>query len=87
MATYRLYAKCEYCNEGHPLPFAISIDLRIRSGKSVGEIFNGKRLPDDIVSIINNKTQCSNSGNFFIQTDYNNVFFAPTGLINSHQEE
>ncbi len=79
MATYRLYTNCDFCEEGHPFPFAISLEIEYTNKRSVGNIYMGEKPPGDIVSIMRNRIQCSNSGNFFVQNDKNQVYLVPTG--------
>ncbi len=79
MATYRLYANCDFCEEGHPFPFAVSLEIEYTNKRSVGDIYMGNKLPGDIVSIMRNRIQCSESGKFFVQDDKNQVYLVPTG--------
>lgn len=79
MASYRLFSNCDFCEEGHPLPFAVSLEIDSTNNRSVGDIYMGNKLPDDIVSIMRNTIQCSNSGKFFVQDDENQIYLIPTG--------
>jgi len=79
VATYRLYTNCNFCEEGHPFPFAISLEIEYTNMRSVGDIYMGKKPPGDIVSIMRNRIQCSKSGEFFVQNDKNQVYLVPTG--------
>jgi hypothetical protein len=27
VTIFRLFARCEFCDEGHPLPFAVSLEI------------------------------------------------------------
>jgi hypothetical protein len=79
VAVYRLYSQCEFCDQGHPLPFAVSLELRTIKKLSVGETYNGRPVPRDIVNILKNQVECTTSGNFFIQNDLGKVFIVPSG--------
>ena len=77
MVTYRLFVKCEYCEENHPLPFAVSKDDIPPGKKSIAEIYVDKKIPDDISSIISIRVQCPKTGEFFVQKDYKKIFMIP----------
>ncbi len=79
MTSYRLFANCDFCEEGHALPFAVSLDIDSTNNKSVAEIYMGKKIPGDIVSIMSTRIQCSSSGKFFVQGDKNQIYMMPTG--------
>jgi hypothetical protein len=79
MTTYRLFANCNFCEEGHPLPFAVSLQIESVNKRSVGDIYMGQRVPGDIASIMKTQIQCSNSGNIFVQDDVNKIYLIPTG--------
>ncbi len=79
MALYRLYANCDFCEEGHALPFAVSLEIDSTNNKSVAEIYMGNKIPEDIVSIMSTRIQCSSSGKFFVQGDKNQIYMIPTG--------
>ena len=79
MATYRLYANCDFCEEGHPFPFAVSLEIDSANNRSVGDIYKGEKPSGDIVSIMSNRIQCSKSGEFYVQDDKNQVYLVLTG--------
>jgi hypothetical protein len=79
VATYRLFSNCDFCEDGHPFPFAVSLQIESAKKLNVGDIFSGKKLPTDIASIINNRIRCSNSGNHFVQDDVTKIYLIPTG--------
>ncbi len=79
MASYRLFAGCEFCEEGHALPFAVSLEIDSTNNRSIGEIYRGIKLPAEIISIMSNRIQCSSSGKFFVQGDKNQIYLMPTG--------
>jgi hypothetical protein len=81
LATYRIYSKCEYCDDKHPLPFGFSMDRKVPEERSISEIFKEKRLPKSIISIIQNRLECPNTGNELQQSDPNKLFIVPTGII------
>jgi hypothetical protein len=79
VATYRLFSNCDFCKDGHPFPFAVSLQIESTKKMSIGDIFFGKKLPNDIESIISNQIHCSNSGNLFVQDDVTKIYLIPTG--------
>jgi hypothetical protein len=78
VATFRLFARCQFCDEGHPFPFAISLPLESSNNGCVGEIYNGKQTPRDIVNIVKNKVACTSVDKYFVQEDLNQVFLVQT---------
>ena len=70
MVTYRLFVECDYCEEGHPLPSAVSKDNIPPGKKSIAEIYGDTKLPEDVNSIISIQVQCSKTGEYFVQKDY-----------------
>jgi hypothetical protein len=77
VAVYRLFSECVFCDEGHPLPFVVSLDLKTVKKSSVKAIFNGRPVPRDIVDIIKIQIECPTSGNYFIQNDFGKVYLIP----------
>jgi hypothetical protein len=77
LVTYRLFVECNYCEEGHPLPFAVSKDDIPPGKKSVAEIYGDMKLPEDVNSIITIPVQCSKTGEFFVQRDLRKIFLIP----------
>jgi hypothetical protein len=74
MAAYRLIVKCDLCGKTHTLPFAVSLDYVPPDKKSIAEIFGGKKIPDDIVSIKSNQVLCPKKEEYFTQKDDAKVF-------------
>jgi hypothetical protein len=79
VATYRLYTKCDHCNERHPLPFGFSMERTIRGEGNLIEIFENRRPPKSVISIIKNRINCPNTGNELHQADLGKIFLVPTG--------
>jgi hypothetical protein len=77
LVTYRLFVECDYCEENHPLPFAISKENIPPGKKSVAEIYGDKKLPEDVNSIISIPVQCSTIGEYFVQKDLQKIFIIP----------
>lgn len=78
VATFRLFAQCQFCGKGHPFPFAISLSLESSKEVCVGEIYDGKQLPRDIVNIVKNRVACTKVEKYFVQDDLNQVFLVQT---------
>ena len=77
MVTYRIFVQCDYCEENHPLPFAVSKENLPSGKKSIAEIYGDRKLPDDIYSIISISVQCSKTGKNFVQKDLRKIFMIP----------
>jgi len=74
MPTYRLIAECVLCGKKHTLPFAVSLDDVPPDKKSIVEIFGGKKIPDDVVSIKSNQVLCPEKDEYFTQKDDAKIF-------------
>ena len=81
MATYRLYTKCEYCDQRHPLPFGFSMDRLMQEEGCLIDIFKKQKPPKAIISIINNRSTCPNTGKVVHKSDPNRIYIVPTGDI------
>jgi hypothetical protein len=77
MAKYDVYVFCNECSDVHPLGIRIDLEDGPTKKESIGDLFAGKELPADIVTLINNKTVCPNTNKLFTQTDNKQVFIVP----------
>ena len=81
MANYAVHVFCNECNDVHPMGISIERDDGPTDKKSIGDLFAGKELPQDIVNLFNNTTVCPNTGKAFVQKDNNQVFLVPVILL------
>jgi len=79
MAQYQVQFFCDECSEVHPYPISISIDDGPPEKHSIGNLYAGRDLPPEIVSMTGNMTTCPNTGKMTSQADNNQVFLVPTG--------
>lgn len=77
MPQYDIYVFCNECSNVHPMRIRIARDDGPVEKTSIGDLFKGKELPQDIVNMKNNMTICPNTGNAFIQEDNDQVFLVP----------
>jgi len=61
-----------WCGDVHPM--GICIELGPIDKKNIGDTYHGKPLPKNIVDLVNNKTLCPRTGEWFIQGDNNQLF-------------
>jgi len=69
-----IHVFCHECSEPHPTGVVIYRDEEISPTKSVGDIFEDRDMPAEIVIVIGNQFQCPKTGTFFFQRDYRHVF-------------
>ncbi len=77
MANYAVYVFCNECSDVHPMGISIKRDDGPTEKQSIGDLFAGKELPQDIANLINNTTVCPSTGKAFVQEDNNQVFLVP----------
>lgn len=69
-----IHVFCKDCSEPHPTGLVIYRDEEISPKQSVGDAFEGREMPAEIVMVIGNQFQCLRTGKFFVQRDYRQVF-------------
>lgn len=71
---YMIHVICKECSEPHPTAVVIYRDEEISSTQSVGDLYEGRELPAEIVMVIGHPFQCPKTGKYFLQQDYRHVF-------------
>lgn len=74
MAQYDVYVFCNDCGDTHPMDIRISLDDGPVDKDSIGNLYAGKELPLNIVSLENNFVLCPKTKKHYIQKDNNQVF-------------
>ena len=77
MTKYEVYVFCNECSDVHRMGIKIELKDGPTEKTSIGDLYSGKELPQDIVKLSNNKTQCPNTGKMFVQKNNNQVFLVP----------
>ena len=77
MAQYDVYVFCDDCGETHPMDISIGLDDGPAEKASIGDIYKGRDLPQDVVDMIDNYTQCPKTGKMILQKDTDQVFLVP----------
>jgi len=71
---YMIHVFCKECSEPHPTAVVMHRDEEISPTQSVGTVYEGREVPAEIVMVIGNQIRCPNTGKFFLQRDYRQVF-------------
>jgi hypothetical protein len=71
---YDVYAFCDECSQPHPTSIRISRNELLFADQPIGDIHEGRGLPEDIVSMVNNSFQCPTTQQMFRQSDNSRVF-------------
>ena len=71
---YMIHVFCKECSEHHPTGVVIYRDEDTSPKRSVGDIFEGREMPAEIVIVMGNQFQCPKTLQFFLQPDYRQVF-------------
>ena len=77
MADYDVYVFCNECSDVHPMGIRIGLDEGPVNRESIGNVYAGKELPENIANLLSNYIQCPKTGKMFIQKDNNQVFLVP----------
>jgi hypothetical protein len=76
--TYVIHVFCDECSVPHPAGIAIQSEELLSPEQSVGDIYDGREVPPQIVMMLNNSFQCPNTGKMFMQRDNHQVFLVRT---------
>ena len=74
MTKYAVHVFCDECGQPHPGSVHIALDDPNLDGQKVGDIYDGRDLPQEIVNMQNNKYFCPNTERQFVQRDNRQVF-------------
>ena len=76
MAVYEIYAFCD-CGNVHPLGISIDLDDGPPGRQSIGDTYNGKEIPPQLLELHDNSVRCPKTGNIFYQEDPHQLFLVP----------
>jgi hypothetical protein len=71
---YMLHVFCNECSVPHPAGMVIERDELIAADQSVGDIYDGREVPEQIVTMLENNFRCPNTGKTYVQKDNHQVF-------------
>jgi hypothetical protein len=74
MPRYMVHVFCNECSVPHPTGIVIERPEEIGPDQSVGDAYDGRELPPEIVMMTNNSFQCHRTGKMFRQQDNLQVF-------------
>jgi hypothetical protein len=78
MPRYDIYVFCEQCHEEHPMGMVFRLDDGPAVKRSIGDTYEGKSLPPQILAIEAHKTLCPKTGRLFNQKDHHQIFLVPS---------
>ncbi len=71
---YMMHVFCNECSVPHPVGIVIEREDLLASDQSVGDIYDGREVPQEIVMMLGNYFTCPNTGKLYKQTDNRQVF-------------
>lgn len=74
MPNYSVYMFCDACSTPHPMGIGVVLDEEIASDQSIGDIYDGRELPESIASLKDNSTICPTTGKQITQRTNFHVF-------------
>lgn len=77
MTKYAVHFFCDECSQVHPLGIAINLNDGPASKTSLSDTYDGKELPPQIATLINNSTMCPVTKKMTSQKNNNQVFLVP----------
>ena len=77
MATYKVLVFCNDCVDVHEMGVRLFLDAGPADKQSIGDVYNGKELPPEVLRLYNNSVQCPKTGKYFYQRDNDQVFLVP----------
>jgi hypothetical protein len=71
---YRVHFFCEECSVPHPLGMSIERDELLWPDQAIGDVYDGRKLPEEIVELYNHQVRCPETGKTFVLPDNRQVF-------------
>ncbi len=71
---YMMHVFCNECSVPHPAGLVIEREELLAPDQSIGDIYDGRKVPEQIVTMLHNHFQCPNTGNLYTQEDNRQVF-------------
>lgn len=79
MARYSVYVFCDECSVPHPMGISIELDDGPVDKRSIGDTYEGRDLPPQVATLVNNATRCPTTGRMIPQRNNDQVFLVPIG--------
>lgn len=76
--TYMIHVFCNECGIPHPSGIAIQRDELLAADQSLGDIYDGREVPQEIITMLGNYFRCPSTGKPYKQTDNRQVFLVRT---------
>ena len=80
MAQYDVYVFCNSCGDVHRMGIRVALDDGPVNKESIGDVYAGRELPENIARLMNNQTTCPKIGKPFVQKDNKQVFLVPISV-------
>lgn len=77
MEQYSMCVFCEDCGETHPMGVCVGLNDGPAKKASISDAYQGKKLPQNLANMIDNRITCPKTGNWITQKDNNQVFLVP----------
>ena len=77
MAKYSVYVFCDECSIPHPMGITIALDDGPADKASIGDVYAGRALPPQIVTLMSNIIFCPTTGKPILQRNNDQVFLVP----------
>ncbi len=74
MARYDVHVFCDFCSDNHRMPIVVTLDDGPAERDSIGNHWEGKELPESIVSLKSNVITCPTTGRHLAQEDNNQIY-------------
>jgi hypothetical protein len=71
---YMMHVFCNECGVPHPAGIVIELAELLDTRQSVGDIYDGREVPPQIVMMLGNYFRCPNTGKMYRQEDNRQVF-------------
>jgi hypothetical protein len=65
---------CNECSVPHPAGIVIEREDLLASNQSVGDIYDGLEVPQQIVMMLGNYFRCPDTGKLYMQSDNRQLF-------------
>ncbi len=77
MAKYSVHFFCDECGQVHRFPKTVKLDDGPADKATIGDVYSGREIPENVATLICNKAQCPNTEVLTLQADNNQVFLVP----------
>ena len=71
---YMMHVFCNECSVPHPAGIVIERKDLLASDQSVGDVYDGREVPQEIAMMLGNYFRCPNTGKLYMQRDNHQVF-------------